>query len=286
MSSFKQLSQQLPLGPGVRVITCNEDGLVALDKPVGIMSHPNEHKDRKRSLLTAHYNYDDEVFEWDVDGEPRRAWLVNRLDSPTSGVILLCLDEALTVIVKRLFATHKVTKIYYALCKYVPSVPSGNWNDTLTKDVYRGNRMIKGGQRIPAKTRYQMVKTPTGGFPLTLLKLVPMTGRTHQLRVQCSKHRHPIVGDRTYGSFSFNREVADLTGEDRMMLHSGETAVHYVFQGKVRDFQAESPLPEAFRAVMRYRPGLHHSAPARSEPSDAGEPKKGSVLEGRRFKTS
>jgi 23S rRNA-/tRNA-specific pseudouridylate synthase len=271
----------LPLGPGVRLITANQHGLVALDKPAGLMSHPNKEGESKRSLLQASYDYDGEVYTWKVGDVEHRAWLINRLDSPTSGVILLALNEAINVTIKQLFSTHKVSKVYYALVKSVPSVPAGSWNDTLRKDVYRGKKLIKGGQRIPAKTRYQVAKTPTGGFPVALLRLMPLTGRTHQLRVQCKNHRHPIVGDRTYGSFSFNKEVANETGEKRMMLHSGETSMRYPFQGKMHDFKAESELPEPFAEVMRYRPGLNvGQAPAPSAKKKTTR----SPLAGRRFR--
>jgi len=283
MTSPQQITQpsDLPLGPGVRLITSNQHGLVALDKPAGLMSHPNKVSESKRSLLQASYNYDDEVYTWKVGDVQHRAWLVNRLDSPTSGVILLALNESINTAIKQLFSTHKVVKVYYALVRRVPSVPAGSWSDSLTKDVYRGNKLIKGGLSIPAKTRYQVAKAVTGGFPIALLRLMPMTGRTHQLRVQCQNHRHPIVGDRTYGSFSFNKVVATESGEKRMMLHSGMTSMRYPFQGKMHDFKAESALPEAFDQVMRYRPGRTvGKAPSLS----AQKRLRRSSLAGRRFR--
>jgi 23S rRNA-/tRNA-specific pseudouridylate synthase len=87
---------------------------------------------------------------------------------------------------------------------------------------------------------------------------MPVTGRTHQLRVQCSKHGHPIVGDRTYGKFSFNREIKTETGVKRLLLHSTETTLRYAYRGKAREFRAESPMPDAFNTVLRFRPGLTH----------------------------
>ena len=274
-----QLSD-LPLGHGVRLITSNEHGLVALDKPAGLMSHPNADGDSRRSLLNADYDYEDEVYTWTVGDVEHRAWLVNRLDSPTSGVILIALNEAISETIKQMFSTHKVNKVYYALVKHTPSVPSGSWSDQLKKDVYRGKKLIKGGQLIPAKARYHVVKAPTGGFPVSLLRLMPLTGRTHQLRVQCKKHRHPIVGDRTYGSFSFNKEVALETGEKRMMLHSGETSMRYAFKGQMHTFKAESELPESFAAVMRFRPGLNVGKARVTK----NKPATRSVLAGRRFR--
>ena len=106
--------------------------------------------------------------------------------------------------------------------------------------------------------------------------MLPVTGRTHQLRVQCKTHGLPIVGDRTYGSFSFNKEVAMRTEKKRMMLHSGETVVSYNFKGKVRKFTATSELPEDFQSVLDYRPGFN-----RKQSKQTRSP----LLAGRRFKS-
>jgi 23S rRNA-/tRNA-specific pseudouridylate synthase len=277
MADFVQTSlDQLPLNTGVNIIAHNEDGLVALDKPAGAMSHPNTSEDNRRSMLVADYDLEQECYTWSGEsGQVQRAWLINRLDSPTSGVILIGLNPEITSTIKQQFATHKITKIYYALVRGKLRAPAGSWSDQLKKDVHRGSRLVKQGRVVSAKTRYQSIKSPTGGFPVTLMKLMPLTGRTHQLRVQCKKHGLPIVGDRTYGSFSFNKEVVMCAETKRMMLHSGETLVRYSFKGKLREFIAKSELPDDFHAVMAYRPGLKAPSP---------KPKPSSVLEGRRFK--
>lgn len=268
---------QLPLNKGVGILAYNEDGLLALDKPTGAMSHPNKPEDKRKSLLVADYDFEQECYYWtDEAGELRRVWLINRLDSPTSGVILLGLNAEISAVMKAEFASHKVSKVYYALVKGKPGKHAGSWQDQLTKDVHRGQRLTKKGQVVSAKTRYQLIKSPTGGFPVALLKLMPLTGRTHQLRVQCKKHGLPIVGDRSYGSFGFNREVAVHTDVKRMLLHSGETHVHYTYKGKVRDFTASSELPEPFNTVLSFRPGLSMHRP---------KPNRRQILSGRRFKS-
>lgn len=277
METFTEAkADQLPLNQRVNLLAHNVDGLVALEKPPGAMSHPNKPEDIKKSLLKAEYDYDEECFTWtDSDERVLRAWLINRLDSPTSGVILLGLNPEISQTIKQNFRTHKVTKIYYALVKGMINKPKGIWFDKLSKDPINNGPRVKASRTISAKARYQIVKSPKGGFPLTLIKLFPLTGRTHQLRVQCKKHGLPIVGDRTYGSFSFNREVKTLTTEKRMMLHSAETVVNYTFKGKVREFRAVSELPDAFYSVLNYRPGIN---PARLKSSTSPN------LEGRRFR--
>ena len=268
---------QLPLNRGVHLLSHNEDGLVALEKPACALSHPNVKGEGRRSLLMADYDLKEECYQWiDGAGKSRRAWLINRLDSPTSGVILLGLNLGISQTIKREFATHRVTKIYYALVRGTPKAPAGAWADNLKKDVRRGSRLVKQGQIVPVKARYQKIKSPTGGFPITMMKLMPVTGRMHQLRVQCKKRNLPIVGDRTYGSFSFNKEVAMRTKITRMMLHSGETIVNYSFKGKVRQFTAKSDLPEDFQPVLDYRPGLNQA-----QSKQRGNP----LLASRRFKS-
>lgn len=273
----------IPLNRAVRLLASNEDGLVAIEKPAGALSHPNDPEDIPRSVVVASYDYQGEYYFWkDDDGVERRVWLVNRLDSPTSGVLLLALNEAINETVKQVFATHKATKIYFALVRHVPRASAGTWSDKLKKDLVNGTRVIKKERLVPAKSGFQVIKKPTGGFPVSLLKLAPITGRTHQLRVQCKKHGHPIVGDRTYGHFGFNKEIVLETGIKRMMLHSTETVVNYTYQGKVRSFRARSELPEAFDEILRFRPGMGRQK--KLNPVDRAVAKQSAPLEGRRFK--
>ncbi len=284
----------LPLGPGVTLIHSNEDGLVALSKPAGVKSHPNVSEDKPNSLLDAGYNYDGERFFWTNEkGVEHEAFLINRLDSPTSGVILLGLNPDISTAIKAVFTSHHVVKTYYAVVRGTPKVPSGTWTDRLKKDVYRGGKRVSGGATVPARTDYQTSKKITGGFPICLLRLKPITGRTHQLRVQCKTHSHPIVGDRTYGSFSFNREVKTETKVKRMLLHCRSTSMKYAFKGKSRAFEAHSEIPEAFNDVLNFRPGLllgkissadNRDSSKASIPAAPADTKKPTNLEGRRFR--
>lgn len=271
--------KKLPLNEGVHVLASNEDGLVALEKPAGAMSHPNKAENIKRSLLTASYDYENEFYFWQNDeGEEQKVWLINRLDSPTSGVILIGLNPEIAATVKQEFSTHKVTKNYFALIRHQPAKHAGTWTDMISKDLVNNGRKIKKGRQVRAKSTYQLIKKPVGGFPIALLKLNPVTGRTHQLRIQCRKHGHPIVGDRSYGNFRFNKEVALETGEKRMMLHASEVIVNYSFKGKAMIFRAHSELPAAFHLVLGFRPGMGKpktTAVAASKPPG---------LRGRRFK--
>ena len=267
---------KLPLGSGVHILNSSKEGLIALYKPIGVLSHPNISDETNRSLLYADYDYDDEVYVYTNEGKKRHVWLINRLDSPTSGIILVAVNSEVAKLVKLEFANHKVAKTYYALVKHRMKAMKGNWSDQISKRIH--SKRINRPNLITAKTRYQVIKISHGGFPITLLKLSPLTGRTHQLRVQCQLHGHPIVGDRTYGSFSFNREVAEQTGKRRLMLHCAETKVSYFQNGKVVNFKAKAVLPEDFQDVLRFRPGMTRKHDEINQKSLKGK------LAGRRFR--
>lgn len=246
---------QLPLTEGVRVAASNSDGLVALDKPEGVRSHPNSEADSKPSILAADYDYQQEQFTWrDRNGVECRAWLINRLDSPTSGILLLGLNPEITAVIKQQFLVHKVEKVYFAVVRHAVKSKSGVWRDRLRKPAQSGSGGAKRSQQeVPAVARYLSMTTPRLDTSLSLLRLSPSTGRTHQLRIQCQQHGHPILGDQTYGDFAFNRAIQKSSGLKRMFLHSGQTSVRYAFEGKLCNFEASSPLPDAFQTVLQSR---------------------------------
>ena len=277
MSSLQNaLINDLPLNKGVGVLMHNKDGLLALEKPAGLMSHPNKPNDNKKSILTADYDSEEQCYKWtNRAGVLNCIWLINRLDSPTSGIILLGLNSTISDTIKAEFSSRNVSKVYYAIVRHKPSRPTGIWEDRLIKDIRNGKQIIKKAKVVTAKTRFKALQSPIGGFPVTVMKLMPLTGRTHQLRIQCQKHGVPIVGDRTYGNFPFNREVIAHTEIKRMLLHAAETHVHYSYKGQVRDFSVVSKLPEEFKKVIDYRPGKNTSCSL---------PNRSSVLSTRRFK--
>jgi tRNA pseudouridine65 synthase len=238
----------VPFGPGVRRVACDENGLAALDKPEGTLSHPNAPRDEGRSLVRARYDRERECFEWPgPEGAVRRLWLVNRLDSATSGLILAAADEALALEVRALFKRRGVRKVYQALVFGKPRQSSELWRDTLDVRKEGGRiRAVAGAGNLPAECRMTLVRPGTGSPRVSLIRLEPLTGRSHQLRVQCAKRGLPIVGDRTYGDFAANRAFAKAAGPKRMFLHSLEVAFAYRFGGVERTFAATAPLPAEF----------------------------------------
>jgi tRNA pseudouridine65 synthase len=243
---------KLPLGPGVELVAEDAHGMLAFAKPEGVLSHPNEPRDAPRSLLTAPYRLDAEcyVLAGDAGATDGRVYLLNRLDSGTSGVVLACRDEALAKEVRAQFRQHRVEKRYVALVFGSPTPRVQVWRDRLAVRREHGTVRSDTGGNVPAETRMEVLGVRPGTWPLALLQLDPRTGRSHQLRVQCAARHLPIVGDGTYGNFGANREFAKATTERRMFLHSLRTAFRYRWGGRDVRFAAEAPLPEAFRAAL------------------------------------
>jgi tRNA pseudouridine65 synthase len=242
--STQPIWAQLPLGREVSVITVDTNGLAALAKPSGVLSHPNSTGEEKRSLLQAAYNLEGEYYHWtDAQGVPQKVWLLNRLDSSTSGVILLCADETLAGVMRQHFKRKRVRKVYHALVFGKPHSSNQIWRDRLAVQKQGGRIRTSTTGHIPAECKMTLVRS---WGALSHLKLEPTTGRSHQLRVQCAKRHLPIVGDATYGDFGQNRDFERKMGQKRLFLHSLETTFDYEYAGRVHFFSATAPLPIGF----------------------------------------
>lgn len=242
--------ETLPLRAEVRLLARDANGLAAFDKPSGLLSHPNESQDEPRSLLTCRYDKEAQCFNWKTpDGAPRRLWLLNRLDSATSGVILTASSEQLARVIREHFAKKQVRKAYNALVFGHPHTKQEVWRDLLAINKKSGLIRAATVGNIPSETHFQVIRHTQRNFSVSLIRLEPRTGRSHQLRVQCAKRHLPIIGDLTYGDFGLNREFAKATRNKRLFLHSLETAFSYEYGGKTHAFKATAPLPADFETV-------------------------------------
>jgi 23S rRNA-/tRNA-specific pseudouridylate synthase len=245
-----------PLGPGVEVVKVHPGGLAALAKPPGVLAHPNRAADRPRSLLTAAFDAGEECYAWPdaVSGAPRQAWLLHRLDSATSGVVLVATRPDVAAAVREAFAQRRVTKTYLAVVLGHPRERRALWRDTI--DIQRGPasgagrgaraRSAAGGGGQSAEAAMRVLRLIPGPPALAVLELEPHTGRTHQLRHQCARRHLPILGDQNYGNFRLNREFARKLGTERLFLHARAVQVEFSVGGAHMRFAAEVPPSAEF----------------------------------------
>ncbi len=227
------------LNKQTKIESISNDGIVALDKPVSILSHPNiDGQPTSNALFTCPYSLKQEAYY--LSSEPV-AYLLNRLDSPVSGIILVGLNLDVSQSVRHAFQEKTVKKRYLALLKGHLLHKRGTWYSKLKKVKDRNTvRAEKYGENI-AVTEYRLIQEFSWhSCTLSFVELCPVTGRTHQLRLHCAENFVPIIGDKTYGDFKFNKKFVEHTDQKRLFLHSNEVLVRYNFWGQKREFHAQS----------------------------------------------
>jgi 23S rRNA-/tRNA-specific pseudouridylate synthase len=157
------------------------------------------------------------------------------------------MGPAVAAAVRRAFAAGAVAKTYFAFVRQGRLLGKERWSDGMEKIYKEGKlRAIKSDLRRALTDVIFRGGRRFGTYPLALLELRPITGRTHQLRFQCARHSFPILGDRTYGDFSFNRSVAGTLGCKGLQLHGAKISLRYGLNGHTHVFAADSPKAEIF----------------------------------------
>jgi 23S rRNA-/tRNA-specific pseudouridylate synthase len=183
-------------------------------------------------------------------GVERSLHLVHRLDSPTSGVLLATFSTELAVSLRKSFAERETRKTYYAIVREKGKARDGHWKDRLEEVREGGNLRVKAGRGHEALAKVTFERRRVGRLGLSLVRLEPVTGRTHQLRVQASTRGFPIVGDRIYGDFALNRKIARASRVERLCLHATSIELGFKHQGTSIKFYAESPLPRILGKLL------------------------------------
>lgn len=172
-------------------IIWNDHHLVVVNKPAAYPLSSGKNKEETNSLMNAIQAY-----------VKRDLHLVNRIDTPVSGLIVLAKNPQAAAQLSEQFKDRKVSKIYLAVSRIKSSTDKGTWTDHVMA-LDKINKTVIDPSGKSATTSFQLVES-LDHVHLYLLK--PQTGRHHQLRVQMSHHVGPIRGDQKYGDKRGNRD--------------------------------------------------------------------------------
>jgi 23S rRNA pseudouridine1911/1915/1917 synthase len=168
---------------------------IAVVKPARVLTAGDETEDV--SLLDTVKDYLKEKYK-----KPGNVFvgLVHRLDRPVSGVILFARTSKAASRLSEQFREGTVQKTYRAIVEGLVEESSGELVDWLLKNEETNTvRIVPPGTPAARESRLRFRRLQSLA-DLTLVEIIPATGRSHQIRVQLAAHGHPICGDRKYGS--------------------------------------------------------------------------------------
>lgn len=172
-----------------------DEHLIAINKPAGMVVHPA--KGHWSGTLTSALAYRFKELS-DVGGVTRPG-IVHRLDRDTSGVIVIAKSNALHLKLAALFESREIQKEYTAICVGSINMDRDRICAPIGQHPYQRDKMairVDHETSKEAETLFEVQERFTG---YTLLRVMPKTGRTHQIRVHLSHTGHPVLCDRLYG---------------------------------------------------------------------------------------
>lgn len=239
-----------------------DEHVVVISKPAGLMVHPDGRSKEITVVNWVKRNYPEikdigEAFIFEESGKTKsiaRPGIVHRLDKDTSGVLLICKTEEGFRKLKAQFKNHLIKKIYRALVwghikqdtGIIDAPIARSKSDFRARTVPNPHEEDSRGVEREAITRYKVLerlylKNKSEKVPVTYVELLPLTGRTHQLRVHCKAMRHPIIDDDLYGP----------EGKPHLV---GRTALHAFklsfVSPKKGPQTVECPIPEDFAKAL------------------------------------
>jgi 23S rRNA pseudouridine1911/1915/1917 synthase len=228
------VAEDIPL----KVIFENDD-LVIIDKPAGMVVHPAAGH-AQGTLVNAILAHDPNLEG--VGGE-QRPGVVHRLDKDTSGLIVIAKNDAALQWFQDQFRQRLVKKIYLALSDGHPPTPVGRIEAAIGRDPSLRKQMaiVPDRKGREAVSEYKVLESFRDH---TLFEMHPATGRTHQIRLHLAFIGCPIVGDTLYG-----RRHPSLPLK-RQFLHAARLTILLPGEQAPRTF--DSPLPPDLQQTLDF----------------------------------
>jgi 23S rRNA pseudouridine1911/1915/1917 synthase len=227
--------QDIPL-----VITYEDEHLVVVDKPAGLVVHPAA-GNPDGTLVNALLHHCRGALSG--IGGVARPGIVHRIDKDTSGLLVVAKNDAAHIGLARQFADHSLERAYLAVANGHPHPPAGSIEGLIGRSEANRKKMAvlpknsSRGKR--AVTHYKILRRLDG---CALIECRLETGRTHQVRVHLASIGHPLVGDPVYGRVIPSlRPVLARLGFRRQALHAAVLGFVHPLTGTALRFSSELP---------------------------------------------
>lgn len=201
-----------------------DSGLIIVNKPAGLPSVPGRPPELKDSAISR------------VQSLYSDALVVHRLDMATSGLLLFARGPLMQRSLSQLFEQRQIKKRYEAVIHGHLNSPAGTIELPLIADwPNRPRQKVDWVHGKPATTHWRRISTQHSES-CSRVELLPITGRSHQLRLHLSAIGHPIVGDPLYGS-------EDASGvSSRLLLHASDLEFIHPIRQELVKFCAAVPF--------------------------------------------
>ncbi|MCC6146478.1 MAG: RluA family pseudouridine synthase [Anaerolineaceae bacterium] len=211
-----------------------DDDLIIVNKPSGLRTIPDGY-DRTLPCLS-----------WLLEQKFAPIWVIHRLDKDTSGVVVFARSREAHRFLNIQFSKREVKKIYAAV---IVGSPSWSYLDIHLPLQVNGDRRhrtiasLKSGK--PARTEVEIIRRSENG--LTLIKVSPHSGYTHQIRAHLAAIGTPILNDTLYSKPATHPNIPSFFPMPRLALHASNIA--FVHPGKNHPVEYSAPFPADFQFI-------------------------------------
>ena len=236
-----------------------DEFLLALDKPARLLTSPDRYDPERPNLMKLLHAGIERGTPWAARRGLTYLMNAHRLDFETTGVILLAKTKPALVALANLFGTEKPAKVYVALVHGNPIKISFEVDAKLAPHPVKVGLVRvdeKNGKR--AQTKFELMEKFNG---CSLIKCLPVTGRTHQIRVHLRQAGLPIVGDALYGGsplllsrlksgYRLKPNKTERPLIDRVALHAEQLSLIHPMSGA--EVVINAPWPKDLTVAVKY----------------------------------
>ena len=210
---------EYPAQQGLLVVLFEDDHILAVDKPAGMLIHPSHSQftDTLANFVVGYY---------ERTGQQSAFHPVTRLDRDTFGVVLLAKNSH----IHTLLQNTDVEKTYHGYVFGGPERENGIIDAPIARRERPSLLRCISPEGKPSVTEFSVLERGVG---TTLLALRPITGRTHQLRLHCAHMGYPILGDPQYGSEESQMLSQQLGYTYQCLCAKSVTFVHPITEEKL-----------------------------------------------------